>query len=117
VSILVLTAALLGLLSRAGGHSQDVPATKVKRAVYFVRHCDATELAVVLARHFKGDADVQAVPAGNYLLVRAEAGVVDEAAQLLARLDRPRAVSVELLIVDLSAPSSPARPRRSGPRC
>lgn len=104
VGYLVLAAVLLGLFAPTGGRTQETAATSEKRTVYLVKHGDVKQLAAALEKHFKGVANIQAVPSSNYLLVRADAAVVDEVVQLLSRLDRrPRAVNVELFVVDLAA--------------
>src|SRR5262249_23910891 len=54
---------LVGLLALGGGgHAQEGSAPKNKRLVYVVKHGDAKDLAGLLARHFKDDADIQALP-------------------------------------------------------
>jgi hypothetical protein len=103
VGFAALLAACLGLFTQ-GARAQDTPAPKAKRALYVVRYADASELAGVLAKHFKGDADVQAVPSRNALLLRAAPAVLDEVTKLIDELDRrPRLVSVELLFVEATA--------------
>lgn len=100
---LVLLVGLSALLG--GGHAQDAPAAKNKRTFYVVKHGDARELASVLGKHFKGDAEVQVLPdsAGNCLLVSAAPNVFEEVAKLLEQLDkRPQSVAVEVLIAEVT---------------
>jgi hypothetical protein len=81
----------------------DAAGAKEKRAVYFVKHGSAKDLAGALAKHFKGEAEVQVLPdSGNCLLIRAAPPAVAEVVKLLGRLDRrPQLVSVEVLIADV----------------
>jgi type II secretory pathway component GspD/PulD (secretin) len=84
-----------------GGHAQDVSASKNKRIVYVVKHGDAKDLASILGKHFKGEAEVQVLPdsPSNCLLISAAPNAFAEVVKLLAQLDRrPQLVSVELLI-------------------
>jgi type II secretory pathway component HofQ len=80
------------------------PSPGDKRVVYFVKHGLAADLAAALRPHYKGDADVQPVAAGNCLLIRATPAVSAEIMNLLGRLDRqPLQVAVEVLIVEAAA--------------
>jgi type II secretory pathway component GspD/PulD (secretin) len=99
--VLVLAA---GLLVLGGGRAEDPAAAKATRTVYFVKHGDAKELAGVLAKHFKGDAEVQAVPdAGGALLISASPAVQEEVLKLLVQLDQPpHVVAVEVLIAEVA---------------
>jgi hypothetical protein len=86
-------------------------AAKAKRMAYFVQHGAAKDLAAVLGKHFKGDAEVQVLPESpaNCLLISAPASVFDEVVKLLGQLDRPpQTVVVELLVAEL--PSDDAKP-------
>src|SRR5262245_35675311 len=107
-------AALLGLglaaamaLPVAGPVGAQPPKTgdaKPKRTVYAVKNGSAKELATVLGRFFKGEAEIQAVTEGgaNVLLINAAPAVFDELMTTLAQLDRrPRAVAVDVWLVDL----------------
>jgi type II secretory pathway component GspD/PulD (secretin) len=94
--------------------AQTEPAAKAKRTVYVVRHGAAKELATLLERHFKGDADVQVLPdaPSNCLLISAPPADFDEVVKLLDQLDRrPHAVAVEVLIAE--APSRKAEGDKS----
>ena len=58
----------------------------------------------MLERHFKGEADVVAAPAGsgNAILISGAAGTVPEVVKLLEQLDRkPRAIEVEITIAEV----------------
>jgi type II secretory pathway component GspD/PulD (secretin) len=97
---------LLSLLFVVGGAGagQDAPAPKQKRTVYVVRHRDVKELAAVLSKFFKGDAEIQVLPESNSntLLLRAEPQVVEEILKVLERVDQaPRLVAVELLLAEI----------------
>ena len=99
---------LLGCVVAAAGDraGEGGPGGKAKRLLYVVQHRDAKQLADALARHFRGEAEVQALPdlPGNCLLIRAAPAAFDEVVKALAQLDRrPRAVSVELLIAEVPA--------------
>ena len=62
-------------------------------------------LAAVLAAHFKGVAEIQALPdaSANYLLISAAPSALDEVVQTLNQIDRPpQTVSVEILIVSVA---------------
>ena len=78
---------------------------KVDRTHYVVRHADPVALAEVVARHFKGEADVIAAPAGsgNALLVSGSPAAVADVVNLLAQLDRkPATVEVEVVFLEVS---------------
>src|SRR5262249_55094219 len=99
--ILVVGLFLLG----ERGHTQDSSSRNNKRTVYVVKHGSAKDLARILAKHFKGDAEVQVLPdsPSNCLLIRAAPKVFAEVVQLLEQLDRrPQLVSVELLIAEVT---------------
>lgn len=91
-----------------GGPSpgQDTPPPKQKRSMYLVRHRDAKELAAVLSKHFKEEAEIQVLPAsdGKYLLLRAEPDRVAEILSVLERVDQPpQLVVVDVLLVEVPA--------------
>jgi type II secretory pathway component GspD/PulD (secretin) len=72
-----------------------------KRTFYVVKHGSAKDLASVLAKHFKGDVEVQLVPdaASNCLLLRASPRDFDEVTKLLEQLDRrPQLVAVQVWV-------------------
>src|SRR5262249_15129874 len=75
-----------------------------KRGVYVVKYAAAKDLAGILARHFKGAAEIQAGPEGtsNCLLIKAPPAVFDEVMKTLEELDRqPHNVAVEFFVVEL----------------
>jgi type II secretory pathway component GspD/PulD (secretin) len=95
---------LAGLLAAGPAHSQDAPASKSKRIAYIVKYGDAKTLAGLLAKHFKSDADIQALPDGssNCLLISAAPDVFDEVAKVLDQLDRrPQLISIEVTVADV----------------
>ena len=76
-----------------------------KRLLYVVKHGSAKDLAAVLGEHFKGVAEVQALPdaSGNCLLVSAAPSAFDEVVQTLAELDRPpQTVELDILIASVA---------------
>ena len=89
---------------------------KVDRTHYVVRHADPVALADVVAKHFKGEADVIAAPAGsgNALLVSGSPAAVADVVKLLAQLDRkPATVEVEVVFLEV-APKKDAEIDLSG---
>jgi len=101
VMLFLLLLACLFVLDGAG-RAQDN--AKNKRTFYVVKHGDAKGLAEVLAKHFKGDAEVQVLPDGpsNVLLISAAPAVFDDVVKVLAELDRrPQLVTVDVLVADV----------------
>jgi hypothetical protein len=97
---LIGSAALLAVILGASlqGYAQEA---KVKRSHYTLKHGDAKELARALSKHFKDEAEFEAVEGTNALLVRATPTVTEEISKLLAALDRKeRVVAVELILVE-----------------
>jgi uncharacterized membrane protein YgcG len=89
---------------------QAQPTAKIQRAHYTVRHIDATALASVVGKHFKGEAEVLAVPtaSGNTLLISGSPDSIGEVFRLLEQLDRkPRTVEVEIVIADITSKKGP----------
>jgi type II secretory pathway component GspD/PulD (secretin) len=77
-----------------------------KRMAYVVQHGNAKDLAGILTRHFKEDADIQVLPdsPSNCLLIRANPTIFAEVVKLLEQIDRrPQLVAVELLIAEVKA--------------
>jgi hypothetical protein len=111
---LAALALLGGILALNSGAAQDRKSSppdptppKAQRTHYVVRNADPVVLTEVVGRHFKGDADVIAAPAGsgNAVLVSGSPAIVPEVVKLLEQLDRkPRSVEVEITIADLPAP-------------
>jgi len=86
--------------------AQERPAAEPKRGAYVIKYASAKDLAPILAKHFKGAAEIQARPEGtsNLLLISAPPAVFDEAIKLLDQLDhRPQTVAVEVWLVELPA--------------
>jgi type II secretory pathway component GspD/PulD (secretin) len=100
--LLVCALLILATLSAAAEENPVAP----KRGAYVVKFATARDLAGILATHFKGAADIQVGPEGtnNCLLINAPPVVFDEIMKTLEQLDhRPRAVGVEVFVVDLPA--------------
>jgi hypothetical protein len=99
----LLVCALLGLaiLSTA---AQSRPGAESKRGAYVVKYAAAKDVAGILAKHFKGAAEIQIGPEGtsNCLLINATPAVFDEVMKTLEKLDRrPHSVAVEVFVVAL----------------
>jgi hypothetical protein len=114
----IMVLALLGGLAAAlagGTHAQDKsapPPAKVHRTLYAVKNADAGALADVLGKHFKGEAEVLAAPAGsgNALLISGTPAAAEEVVKLLAELDRkPKMVEVEVTIAEVPAKKADAK--------
>jgi hypothetical protein len=104
--LLAWTLLVLAVLPAAG---QERPAAEAKRGTYVVQYAAARNLAGILAKQFKGAADIQDGPEGtsNCLLINAPPAVFDEIMKTVEQLDRrPHAVAVELFIIEL-APKKP----------
>jgi hypothetical protein len=103
--------ALLGGLFALHATAQDKKSSpadtpKPQRTHYVVRHADPVVLAEVVGRHFRGEADVIAAPAGSggALLISGSPTAVPEVVKLLEQLDRkPRTVEVEIVIAEIPA--------------
>jgi type II secretory pathway component GspD/PulD (secretin) len=108
---LAALALLCGLISLPFGTAQVPKSTpsdqpKIQRTHYVVKNADPVVLAEVVGKHFKGDADILAAPAGsgNAVLISGSAVTVAEVVKLLELLDcKPRTVEVEVTIVSLPA--------------
>lgn len=100
---------LFGLAAFAVGAAPAPPAKDDgganKRVLYIVKHGSAKDLAAVLGEHFKGVADVQALPdpSNNCLLIGAAPDAFDDVVKVLAQIDRrPQTVSIEILIAQVA---------------
>jgi type II secretory pathway component GspD/PulD (secretin) len=93
------------LIGMALGTAQAADeAAKNKRIVYLVRSGSAKDLAAALTKHFKTDAEVQAITetGGNYLLISAPPTTFEEILKTLEKLDRaPRTISVEVWVAEV----------------
>jgi hypothetical protein len=69
---------IVALAVAATATAQERPAAEQKRGDYVVKYAGAKDLAAVLAKHFKGAAEIQAGPEGtsNTLLVNASPAVL-----------------------------------------
>jgi type II secretory pathway component GspD/PulD (secretin) len=111
----LLACALLALAALPAT-AQERPAVEQKRGAYVVKYAAAKDLAGILAKHFKGAAEIQAGPEGtsNCLLINAPPGVFDEVMKTLEQLDRrPHSVAVEVFVVEL--PTKKADDKDKGP--
>jgi|SRR5262245_48928945 len=82
------------------------PPAKMVRAHYSVRNADPVVLAEVVGKHFQGEAELLAAPAGsgNAILIRGSANAVPEVLKLLKELDhQPRTIEIEVLIAEVPA--------------
>jgi uncharacterized protein (TIGR03067 family) len=99
-----LLASALVALAIMPATAQERPAAETKRGAYVVKYSPAKNLADILAKHFKGAAEIQAGPEGtsNCLLINSPPAVFDEVLKTLEQLDRrPRSVAVEVFVVEL----------------
>jgi type II secretory pathway component GspD/PulD (secretin) len=99
-----LVPVVLALVAVTAATAQERPAAEPKRGAYVVKYASAKDIVSILAKHFKGAAEIQAGPEGtsNVLLINAPPAVFDEAMKLLDQLDhRPQAVAVEVYLVEL----------------
>src|SRR5262245_8112380 len=104
--IFVLILAACGTISLSRAQAQQPESPKAKRIVYVVKYGEAKDLASVLTKHFKGDAEVQVLPESpsNCLLISAAPNVFDEVVKSLAQIDkRPNLVSIDILVLDFPA--------------
>jgi hypothetical protein len=102
----LLLSALVALAVAATAAAQERPGAELKRGAYVVKYAAAKELAGILAKHFKGAAEIQAGPKGtsNCLLINAPPAVFNEVMKTLEQLDRrPHSVAVEVFVVELPA--------------
>jgi type II secretory pathway component GspD/PulD (secretin) len=104
LSAILCAAASLADDEKRASITQQRPAVEPKRGAYVVKYAAAKDLAGLLAKHFKGAAEIQTGPEGtsNCLLVNAPPVVFDEVMKTLEKLDRrPHSVAVEIFVVEL----------------
>jgi hypothetical protein len=114
----LLACALLAL-APLPATAQERPAAEPKRGAYIVKYAAAKNLAAILARHFKGAAEIQAGPEGasNCLLINAPPVIFDEVMKTLEKLDRrPHAVRAEVFVVELPTKKADDRDKRFAER-
>jgi type II secretory pathway component GspD/PulD (secretin) len=108
---LIPALALIGLFAAFSvGPAQERQGDKVTRTHFTLKNGDAAVLAEVLNKHFKGDAEILALPptSGNGLLISASPTVTTEVHKLLAQLDHgARAVEIEVSLVEVFAKKAP----------
>jgi type II secretory pathway component GspD/PulD (secretin) len=115
VSQRLLVSALVALTAVAAAAAQERPGAEPKRGAYVVKHAAAKDLAGLLAKQFKGAAEIQAGPEGtsNCLLINAPPAVFDEVMKTLEKLDRrPQSVAVEVFVVELPAKKADDKDKR-----
>jgi hypothetical protein len=80
-----LLACALLVLAALPATAQKRPAVEPKRGAYVVKYAAAKDLAGLLAKHFKGAAEIQPGPEGtsNCLLINAPPAVFDEVMKTL----------------------------------
>jgi type II secretory pathway component GspD/PulD (secretin) len=103
-SFVPAVAAALALAAAAA--AQERPAAEPKRGAYVVKFAGAKDLAAILARHFKGAAEIQTGPDGtsNTLLVSAPPAVFDEVMKTIETLDhKPQTVTVHVFLIEPAA--------------
>jgi hypothetical protein len=94
---------IAALLVAGAAAAQERPAAEQKRAAYVVKYAGAKDLAAILAKHFKGAAEIQAGPEGasNVLLVSAPRTVFDEVMKTIETLDhKPHTVSIDVFLIE-----------------
>jgi hypothetical protein len=82
-------------------HAQDKPAGDTERLTYVLKYIHAKDMVSVLAKHFKGAAEIQAVPESpvNVLLISGSPAALKEIAALLPKLDRkPREIAIDVWV-------------------
>jgi type II secretory pathway component GspD/PulD (secretin) len=83
---------------------KESSASKSKRIVYVAKYGSAKQLAALLGKHFKGEAEVEILTdaPSNCLLIRTSPATFAEVVKLLGQLDRrPQLVAVEMLIAEV----------------
>lgn len=113
MAALALLGGLLFLHSGVQSQEKSSPALpKKQRILLTLKHGDAANLAGIVSKHFKGEADVSATPggAGNAVLISGSPGAVEEVVKLLGELDRaPKTVEVEVILAEIPAKKGDAK--------
>jgi type II secretory pathway component GspD/PulD (secretin) len=96
---------LLVALCATAAQAQKADDAKPRRLVHVVKHGDAKALAAALAKHFKGEVEVEVAPGtGSLLLINAAPSAFDEVLKVLEQIDRrPQLVSVEVQVLTVAA--------------
>jgi type II secretory pathway component GspD/PulD (secretin) len=105
IAIVVLTLGTVFSLAPAN----QPPAKDLQTINFVVKTGTAKAVAAALAKHFKGDAEVQVLAQSpdNCVSIRATAPIVEEAVKLLAQMERqPQVVAVEFLIAEFAVKSN-----------
>jgi type II secretory pathway component GspD/PulD (secretin) len=108
---------LLGglLLFHSSGQAQEksnATPPKKQRTLHTLKHGDAGNIAGIVSKHFKGEAEVSAVPggSGNAVLISGSPGAVEEVVKLIGELDRaPKTVEVEVILAEIPAKKGDAK--------
>lgn len=82
----------------------DKPKSDLKRAMILLNHSAAKEVAEVLSKHFKGEAEIEPAPesTGNMLLIRATPDILQEIERTVAELDkRPKTIDIDVVLFDV----------------
>jgi type II secretory pathway component GspD/PulD (secretin) len=111
----LFVSAVLGLAAVAAAAAQERPGPEPIRGAYVVKYAAAKDLAGILAKQFKGAAEIQAGPEGtsNCLLINAPPAVFDEVMKTLDQLDRrPRLVAVQVFVVELPTKKADDKDKR-----
>jgi type II secretory pathway component GspD/PulD (secretin) len=109
-SVLALSAILLATAVVAqddkGGVAPKKSTLETKRGAYVVKYAEAKDVAGVMAKHFKGVAEIHAAPegVGHCLLISAPPAVFEEIVKTIDQLDRrPRTIAVDVYFVELQS--------------
>jgi hypothetical protein len=123
VMLCVILTLTFGLVS-AWGQDKDSPRRarpadhgKTRHIAYVVQNGSARELADILAKHFKGEAEIQVLTdsPGQCLLISAARPVVDEVLKVLALHDRRRQmVTVEVLVAEFERNKADGAKKETG---
>jgi type II secretory pathway component HofQ len=103
------------LLAALPAAAQDRPATEQKSGTYVVKYAAAKDLADILAKHFRGAAEIKIGPdaASNSLLINAPPTVLEEVMKTLELLDRrPRPVAIDIFVVELATKKGDDKEKR-----
>lgn len=98
-------ACFLAALVASSASTQEPATQDTKRLTYSVKHGTAKDMAATLSKHFKGSAEILALPESpaNVLLINGPAPVVKEITTLLEQVDRkPREVILDFWVLEIA---------------